>query len=254
MKKTSSVITTGYRLRAFFARGEISLGSLTARKAAGLYEARCRCTRPDPHRNELGQSRTFLDWCVSRGWLRRNPLVHVKPQGKRSRGKQQLRIDETRCLVDRALTHARQPDAEMSGPRARWRRDAAVAVLVAVYLGLRAGEIVQMRRRDVDDGGRLLWIPDAKTEAGRRTIQVPAVLRALLRQRAQDTGSRPDGRLFPHDRSWVLQNVKRLCLCRLAGVPEVTAHGLRGLHATLATRVGTTGHASPWPSATRARP
>jgi integrase len=119
----------------------------------------------------------------------------------------------------------------------------------ALYLGLRASEIVHIHRRDVDDGGRLLWIPDSKTDAGRRTLEVPEVLRPLLVKRAAECS----GRLFDHDRSWVLQNVKRLC--RLAGVPEISAHGLRGMHATLATRAGSTAHeVARGLSATPARP
>ena len=38
-------------------------------------------------------------------------------------------------------------------------------------------------------------------------------------------------RIFNHDRSWLLHQVKRIC--RLAGVPEISAHGLRGTHADL---------------------
>lgn len=88
----------------------------------------------------------------------------------------------------------------------------------------------------VDDERRLLWSPDSNTEAGRRTLEVPDVLRPLLVKQAAECS----GRLSPHGRSWVLQNVKRLC--RLAGVPEISAHGLRGMHATLATRAGSTAH------------
>lgn len=38
----------------------------------------------------------------------------------------------------------------------------------------------------------------------------------------------------------MLRAVQRLC--RLAGVPVVSAHGLRGTHATLATSAGATSH------------
>jgi integrase len=37
-------------------------------------------------------------------------------------------------------------------------------------------------------------------------------------------------------RDWVQR------ICELAGVPKVTAHGMRGLHGTLATERGVTGH------------
>ncbi len=44
-----------------------------------------------------------------------------------------------------------------------------------------------------------------------------------------------------HDRAWPRRWVKRIC--RLAGVPEVTAHGQRGLHSTLALVAGITPNA-----------
>lgn len=42
------------------------------------------------------------------------------------------------------------------------------------------------------------------------------------------------------DRFWLLLHVKRLC--RLAGVPVVCTHSLRGLHASVATDAGATSH------------
>jgi integrase len=113
-------------------------------------------------------------------------------------------------------------------------------VLVALYLGMRASEVVNICRRDVDARGQLLWIPDSKTENGRRTLEVADVLRPMLWERSQACGDDPDARLFAHDRGWGLYNVKRLC--RAAKVPEVTAHGARGIHATIATQMGTTSH------------
>ena len=38
---------------------------------------------------------------------------------------------------------------------------------------------------DRDDEGKLLWIPDSKTEAGRRTLQVPELLRPMLNELAR---------------------------------------------------------------------
>ena len=46
----------------------------------------------------------------------------------------------------------------------------AVAAMMALLLGMRATEIVSRVVRDLDDNGRLLWIPTAKTEAGKRTL------------------------------------------------------------------------------------
>jgi integrase len=94
--------------------------------------------------------------------------------------------------------------------------------------------------RDINDEGRLLWIPDSKTEAGRRTLEVPEVVQPYLVALA--AGRQAEEKIFGrHWRDWVRKNVRRIC--REAKVVEVTAHGMRGLHATLAVRAGMTGHA-----------
>ena len=85
----------------------------------------------------------------------------------------------------------------------------------------------------------LFWIPDSKTEAGRRTLQVPELLRPLLKALAE--GKSPEAKLFGrHWRDWVRKWVKRIC--EAAGVPKVTAHRMRGLHSTLAVENGVSAH------------
>lgn len=238
--KPSSVEATSTRIRRFLGDADTFLSSITADVAAARYAERRREVAVDTHRNELGQVKTFIRWCIEQGWIWRDPFARVKPIGKRRRGKKQLRIAETRRVVAIALTDARRSD-DACDHRQRFHRLSSLAVLVALYLGMRAGEVVNIRRRDIDDGGRLLWIPDAKTENGRRTLEVADVLRPLLLARALECGDNPEARLFPRSRGWVRDNVKRLC--RAAGVPEVTAHGARGIHATIAARMGTTSHA-----------
>ncbi len=89
--------------------------------------------------------------------------------------------------------------------------------------------------RDLDDDGKLLWIPDSKTEAGRRTLQVPELLRPMLKGLAE--GKSPEAKLFGHRwRDWVRKWVGRIC--EAAGVPKVIAHGMPGLHSTLAVEHG----------------
>lgn len=114
----------------------------------------------------------------------------------------------------------------------------AVVALVALLLGMRASEIVSRVVRDLDDEGRLLWIPDSKTEAGKRTLRIPEVLRPYLERLAANRAA--DAPIFgTHDRDWPRACVQRIC--RLAGVPVVGAHSMRGLHATLAMDAGITG-------------
>ena len=93
--------------------------------------------------------------------------------------------------------------------------------------------------RDLDDEGRLLWIPETKTEAGKRTLPVPEVLQPYLRKIAE--GKRATDSLFgQHWRDWPREWAQRIC--KAAKVPEVTAHGMRGLHGTLAVERGATTH------------
>lgn len=209
---------------------DFPLAELTPKRAAALYAAvvdakvagedgteRPRYA-PDSHRNMLAETKTFLGWCVAQKHLRANPLEDVAGVGRRRHGKPQLRIDEARRWMAAALELAE-------------REVGAVAALVSLVLGMRASEIILREARDVDDGGRLLWIPDAKTAAGRRTLEVPEVLQPHLVALA--AGKLPTARLFGyHVVGWVRAWVRQIC--DAAKVPVVCAHAMRGLHATLA--------------------
>jgi integrase len=152
-------------------------------------------------------------------------LGEVEGVGKRRKGKPQLRIDEARKWRAKALELA-------SGGES-----GAVAALMCLLMGLRTSEVVERVVRDVDDDGRLLWVPEAKTEAGRRTQEIPEELQPFLLQLCE--GKSPEDRLLGrHWRDWPCKWTRRIC--RLAGVPEVSAHGMRGLHATLAEEQGAT--------------
>ena len=53
---------------------------------------------------------------------------------------------------------------------------------MALLMGMRASEIVERTIRNLDDDGRLLWITDAKTQAGIRRLQVPPQLQGHLQR------------------------------------------------------------------------
>lgn len=235
--KPDSIKATLCRMTQFFESAlDLPVGQLTQGKAAAIYE-RLRTTpskrtgkllAPDSHRNMLSEAKSFLNWCIEQRWLRINPLATVKGVGKRRHGKPQLRIDEARKLRD--LCHALAATGD----------DGAVAVLMGLLMGMRAGEIVSRTVHDLDDGGKLLWIPDAKTEAGKRTVEIPEELQPYLLARCE--GKPHHAQIFPakrsgkHWRDWVREETQRLC--KLAGVPAVTAHSLRGFAATVAIRKG----------------
>jgi integrase len=137
-----------------------------------------------------------------------------------------IAIDEARRWIATAIALADAGDV------------GAVAAMLALLLRMRAGEIVSRVVRDLDDDGRLLWIPDSKTEAGKRTLRIPDLLRPYLQLLAAD--QRPDALLFgKHWRDWIRKSVGRVC--ELANVPVVCAHSMRGLHSTLAMDAGITG-------------
>lgn len=223
------------RLRMFFTDQAMLLSGLTPVRCASYYEALRTCVSirtgkvysVDTHRNVLAEAKMLAAWCTGKHWLRANPLAAVEGKGKRRHGKAQLRIDEARRWMAKATELADAGDV------------GAVAAMMTLLLGMRASEIVSRVVRDLDDDGRLLWIPDAKTEAGKRTLRIPDPLRTYLQHLAANR--KPDALLFgQHWRDWPRESVQRIC--EATGVPMVTAHGMRGLHSTLAMEAGVTGH------------
>ncbi len=187
--KLTSVATAMFRLHAFFGdeiwRPVRRLDGETCRE---LYDRRVARTAVDTHRNELAGAKTFLDWCVQHRYVTRNPVTAVRPIGRRRHGKPQFRINEARAWMDVATKLA---DGGEAG---------AVAAMMALFMGMRASEIVRCVGRDVDDRDRLLWIPVSKTQSGKRTLEIPAVLRHQLVRVAEPV--HPYVRLFPHTRAW----------------------------------------------------
>jgi integrase len=167
--KPQSVKTTLFRLRTFFPDQEMTLLDVTPKYAAATYMNVAKAQATDTHRNQLAEVKTFFRWCVkAKKWLKENPIEEIEGVGKRRHGKPQLRIDEARRWLDAANELAGQGD------------EGAIGAMATLLLGLRAGEVVSRVVRDFDDGGRLLWIPCSKTEAGRRTLEVPDLLRPHL--------------------------------------------------------------------------
>ncbi len=256
--RSSSYVETPRRLRSFFAavidakianlresdcedlNADLTTRKATIWKGSGKQRKLVELDRRlsvDTCRNMLLEARSFLKWCVGKRWLADNPLAKVEGEGRRKHGKAQLRIDESRLWLDEATKLAATGDA------------GAIAAMCALLLGLRATEITTRAVRDLDDGGRLLWIPDSKTEAGKRTVEVPDVLRGPLRALAANQAptaylfgsiTRKDKSIGPHWRDWPRENIARIC--EIAKVPRVTAHGMRGTASTIATEAGAVGH------------
>lgn len=194
------------------------------------------------HQAALERARDLGRFCVKQKWLKANPFTDVEKIGRRNHGSDKVRltVDESRKLYEHCLAHTDQKYA--------------VLTLGYLLLGARASELIKRNVRDLDDGGRVLWIGKTKTRAGQRCLMIPADLAAALT--ALTAGARSDAPIFTdeHDRrlSRQMARIRVLEVCDAAGVTKVSPQALRRTQATLATAAGATaldvarhlGHAS----------
>jgi integrase len=148
-----------------------------------------------------------------------------------------------------------------------------VAVPVAAWCGLRFGELIELRRKDVHTEGdrialrirrgativdKALVIGPPKTDAGIRDVTVPPHVAEMLREHMQKhTGRGPESFVFTTTRGNRLsktaftKSVKRGFAA--VGKPDMRVHDLRHVGATLAAQAGATtkelmarlGHTTP---------
>ncbi len=234
--KERSLATLDYKLR-YFLPLEQPLNAFTPEQAQELYEAETerisrfgRVMRAQTHHSVLRMTKLFFRWAVDRKYVRDNPFAKVKPIGKASSGKEQLRIDEARRLTQVLVAAAHKGE------------EGAIATFCQLLLGLRSSEVLLRKVRDLDDDGRVLWIPSGKTANARRRLEVPEALRPFLLSLA--VGRPAERLLFGGDREqpyfhiWLWRQVKKYC--QRADLPRVCPHSLRGLHSSLAVAAGCT--------------
>jgi integrase len=170
------------------------------------------------HRFYLKLAQALFGWIVRKGYLGKNPFAGVAPVGRVSAGKTQLRIEEAKRYGETALRLYDEGQV------------LALAAVLPLYLGLRAGEVLNRQVRDVDCEGGVLWISAGKTRNARRRLVVKAL---PLRQRLFDlaSGRPPEAPLFglsstgrPRQRQVFHKTVRRIC--QTAGVPVVCPHSL----------------------------
>jgi integrase len=214
-----SIETTLYRLKKFF--GPVAsqpLASVTSSQAKNLLAGLTEWS-VDSRRNALAEAKTFCLRAKSNGWVEVDLLKDVKGEGKRKRGKPKHTTDEAKKYLDKCRELSATPKY----------LEAAVAAAIPLLLGYRASEVVDREVRDLDNGGTVLRVPRAKSQAGIRAQELPKWFQPLIARLT--AGKKSTDRIFPHDRTWLFRQVQRIC--RLAGVPEISSHGLRGTHADL---------------------
>jgi integrase len=197
----------------------------------------------DAGQNQAGKSyrllRAILNTAVEEDILARNPCRI------RSAGNEQ---SDERPLVEAAFV---MELAEAIDPYLR------ALVLLAGFAGLRTGEMLGLRRRDIDllrrqatvrlqaqqiiGQGRVVREP--KSEAGKRTVALPlVVIEALELHLSKYVGPSADAFVFVGPRGKpLLRNVlsrRWQAACRAVGAPEgLRIHDLRHHAATLAARM-----------------
>lgn len=187
------------------------LEALTAAAAQRLYSECVKEYAAATQHGFLVAAQEFGAFCATEGYLPANPFSAVKREGDANEGKPKLRLDEARKFIMAAYS-----DPHPLG---------GLAAAMMLTLGTRSHEILTRSIRDLDDYGRVLVIPRSKTDAGKRRLQIPPVLRAHLRKLTE--GQAPEALVFRGmTNGTLLGHVKRLC--EVAGVPMVCAHGLRG--------------------------
>lgn len=207
------------RLRGITGGTDRLLKKLTPKVVRDLFASRAAETSGDTQFHEIASAKAFAEWCIRKGLITVNPFTGLEPTKRRKRGKPQLRIDEARKLIETCL-------AEES--------KAGTAVALALLCGMRASSVTDRVVRDLDDGGRVLWIERDKTDAGDRRLEVPEVLRTRLLALAANRIS--TAKLFADaNRDWLRYHTRRLC--KAAGIAVVSPHSLRGTHASLARPV-----------------
>ena len=199
--------------------------------------------------------RTICLAAVEDGVIEVNP-AKVKGAGKPSRRRS---IDPPTPTQVQAIADAMP---------ARWR----LGVLLGAWCALRSGEVRELRRKDIDvkrgvvkvtrgvvhAGQRTQHVGDPKTEAGLRTIRIPASMlesvQAHLREHAQ---LGPEGLLFWRDDGGHVTDTEWrtawLRACAAVGVEGIRFHDLRHVGLTYTALAGATirelqavaGHTTP---------
>ena len=238
--KESSITTTLARLNPWFKR-DTMLEDIKPALVLAAYNRRRDQVAVATHRNELSAVQAWFRWCIKQKWIKRSPAAAVEPVGRRNRGKPKLHRNEAQIFSDECFKYYQ------GGGRGF---EAGLGNLLALWLGLRSGEVCQLKVRDVDAHGSLwLWLAEdgGKTDNATRPVEVPAELGELLQLQVKRAESRGSLWLFPSKSrtghrggTWLRKGAHRIC--EGAGLDPVCPHGLRGTQATLTREVGATGH------------
>lgn len=176
-QSSGGLATTRHRLESVFPAGtELFVGELDHGRFEDCFDL-YRSSRGHAlatQKSTLKTAQRFIRWLVEKGLLSADPTGAVKVTGKAQRGSEKdvLTIDQSRALFQFCQSSI-DP----------WRG----APLLALLLGLRAGEIAQIAPGHIDDQGRVLRVAveRGKNANARRNLVLPPLLQGATSDLAQ---------------------------------------------------------------------
>lgn len=240
--RASTVYLTMRMLATMFTDGTELLEEHTPQRCAALYLSLRTRNKPDatePYSSDwqieaLGRAKTFHKWCVRKLYMPASGMAGVQPWGAKQPRENQPSIDEQRAFLAEAhwLAHKRGEEG-------------AVAAMMTLLMGLRAGAIANRIARDVDDNGTRLytgtvrnargdvvWTPKRRKRTAALIKPIPPELQPYLKALKVKGGKLGTAGLWSakHWRDWVTKWVARIC--ERAKIPRYTSHDMRRAHGT----------------------
>jgi integrase len=232
--KASSIETLRFRMAIIEGRTHFPIEVFPWKKA---WNERVAGQATDSQLGTRSALQGLLGWALKQRILRRSPEL-PEVNGRRHKGKDQLRIDEAKRVVVLVLKKADR---------------LAIAIVSMLLTGIRPGEAMALKVRDLDDEGTVCGRGGRRkdrrgeTDGGggaRATADVERAGAGASRRRVPFPfkSQKPKTTNLLKSRTDALHRRLRR-LCKEAGVPSVVPHSLRGLHSTIATERGSTGRA-----------
>lgn len=217
-----------FRVRIRPALGHLHLDEITAKDVQAFVDDLVRDgVAPATIDAAVTPLKAFFRRAVARGEARVNPTIGIEKPGVRCAPRPVVSPAQAAAMID-ALDGA---------DKVLWA--------VAFYTGMRRGELIALRREDVDLATGVLHVQRGwderegeiapKSRSGRRKVPVAAVLRDHLDQHLLDHHG---PRVFESP-SWIAKAAKRArAVWEAAGLPTVTLHAARHTFASFAIAAG----------------
>jgi integrase len=193
---------------------------------------RAKVLAPSTLRNLVGLLRSIYSAAVLDRLVARSPVVRVSLPSARRERVVPLTVDQVRALADAMPARNR------------------AMVITQAGLGLRLGELLALRVQDVDFAARLVRVEwqfapqskvrsEPKTPRSRRTVPLPQVVAAALREHLAEFSPADDGTIFttrfgsPYRHDYYGSLIFGAAVQR-AGLPDsTTTHDLRHHYASV---------------------